>query len=59
LAQHLHSRKELEIRVDALQRPLAEVKEQLNAIRSGEVDALIVQRPEGSRIDSLTGAEQP
>ena len=42
-----------------LQRSLAEAQETLDAIRSGAVDAVVVQGSQGSQIYSLTGAEQP
>jgi PAS domain S-box-containing protein len=37
----------------------AELESTLNAIRSGEVDALIVNGPQGDQVYSLKGAEQP
>jgi PAS domain S-box-containing protein len=38
---------------------LAELEDTLNAIRSGEVDALIVNGPNGAQVYSLKGAEAP
>jgi signal transduction histidine kinase len=38
---------------------LAEAEETLRAIRQGEIDALVVEGPEGSRIYTLEGADQP
>lgn len=38
---------------------LAELEDTLSAIRSGEVDALIVNGPRGNQVYSLKGAEQP
>ena len=38
---------------------LAEAEDALRAIRSGEVDAITVSMPDGERIYSLKGAEQP
>lgn len=38
---------------------LREAQETLNAIRGGEVDAVVVNGPNGNHIYSLTGAEQP
>ena len=38
---------------------LREAQETLDAIRSGEVDAVVVSGAKGSQIYSLTGAEQP
>lgn len=48
----LHENQELEVR-------LAEVEETLRAIRSGEVDALVVSTEEGDKVYTLKGAEQP
>ncbi|VVB53134.1 Methyl sulfide methyltransferase-associated sensor [uncultured archaeon] len=48
----LHENQELEVR-------LAEVEETLRAIRSGEVDALVVSTEEGDRVYTLKGADQP
>jgi len=41
----------------ALRNRLAEAEETLNAIRTGEVDAIVVGGPEGDRIFTLTGAD--
>lgn len=49
------SRREL----DALRHSLSEAESTLEAIRNGEVDAVVVKGDEGSRIYSLTGAEHP
>jgi len=38
---------------------LDEAEETLRAIRSGEVDALVVNKPEGQQIYTLEGAERP
>jgi signal transduction histidine kinase len=42
-----------------LQRNLSEAQETLDAIRSGAVDAVVVNGPHGNQIYSLTGADQP
>jgi PAS domain S-box-containing protein len=42
---------------EELQRRLAEAEQALEAIRHGEVDALVVAGPQGERVYSLTGAE--
>jgi len=42
-----------------LQERLREAQETLDAIRSGEVDAVVVSGPKGNQIYSLTGADQP
>lgn len=43
----------------ALQDRLREAQETLDAIRNGEVDALVVSGDNGSQVYSLAGAEQP
>ena len=45
--------------VEALQARLAEAEETLRAIRSGEVDALVVATSEGDRVFTLRGADEP
>jgi PAS domain S-box-containing protein len=45
--------------LDELRRRLLEAEETLNAIRGGEVDALVVAGPEGERVFTLRGAEHP
>lgn len=47
------------IQLDDLRARLREAEETLEAIRSGAVDALVVSGPEGERIFTLKGAEQP
>lgn len=51
------SRRELLEEMDALRVRLDEAEQTLEAIRSGDVDALLVSGPDGDRIFSLTGAE--
>ena len=46
-------------REDALRARLARAEETLRAIRSGEVDALVVATPEGDRVFTLRGADEP
>ncbi len=48
-----------ELNADELRRRLEEVEETLRAIRSGEVDALVVDGPDGERIYTLHGADHP
>jgi signal transduction histidine kinase/CheY-like chemotaxis protein len=43
----------------ALGARLAEAEETLRAIRQGEIDALVVEGPQGSRIYTLEGADEP
>src|SRR5689334_960604 len=44
---------------EELRRRLGEAEETLEAIRSGAVDALVVEEPTGHRIYTLEGAERP
>ena len=48
-----------EAEMTRLRENLREAQETLDAIRSGEVDAVVVSGAKGSQIYSLTGAEQP
>lgn len=43
--------------VEALRRELAEAREALDAIRTGQVDALVVSTPEGGQLFTLEGAD--
>ena len=45
--------------VQELQRRLDEAEETLRAIRTGQVDAVVVSGPKGEQIFALKGAEQP
>ena len=51
--------KEESPQVEKLQAQLAVAEETLRAIRSGEVDALVVSTPQGDQVFTLEGAEQP
>jgi len=53
------TRKELQLEVEKLKTRLAEAEETLRAIRSGEVDALVVSTPQGDQVFTLKGAERP
>ncbi len=53
------TRNELLAENDELRQRLEEAEETLRAIQSGEVDALVVSRPEGEQIFTLQGAEMP
>jgi len=48
---------ELHVRIAQLEARLAEADETLQAIRSGEVDALVVSGPDGDQIFALEGAD--
>ena len=50
---------ELLLEVETLKAQLAEEEEILRAIRSGEVDALVVSGNKGEQVFTLAGAEQP
>ncbi len=47
------------LEIDELRQRLQEAEETLNAIRNGEVDALVVSGPGGERVFTLEGAEYP
>ena len=49
----------IKFELEELRRRLQEAEETLDAIRSGEVDALVVSGPEGERVFTLRGAEHP
>lgn len=51
------SREELQGRVRELERRLQESEETLRAIRSGDVDALLVEGPAGDKVFTLKGAD--
>jgi two-component system cell cycle sensor histidine kinase/response regulator CckA len=53
------TREELEIELEATQLRLEEAEETLRAIRNNEVDALIIDGPQGQQVFTLQGAEQP
>ncbi len=53
------TRKELLLEIQNLSARLSEVEETLSAIRSGEVDALVVSTSQGDQIFTLKGAEKP
>ncbi|MFZ1889370.1 MAG: PAS domain-containing sensor histidine kinase [Candidatus Binataceae bacterium] len=47
------------LELDELRQRLQEAEETLNAIRGGEVDALVVSGPAGEKVFTLEGAEYP
>jgi PAS domain S-box-containing protein len=47
------------LQIEELRMRLEEAEETLRAIRKGEVDALVVSGPQGDRVYTLKGAEQP
>jgi len=56
--QDSRARKELLEEIERLHGRLDEAEQTLDAIRCGDVDALVVTGPHGDRVYSLTGAEQ-
>ncbi|RPJ11133.1 MAG: PAS domain S-box protein, partial [Deltaproteobacteria bacterium] len=50
--------KELRVQIEDLRSRLEEAMDTLRAIRSGEVDALVVSTPQGDQIYTLKGAER-
>jgi PAS domain S-box-containing protein len=53
------TRKQLLTEVEALRDRLTETEETLEAIRNGDVDALVVAGPHGTQLYTLTGAADP
>jgi len=47
------------LQIEDVRMRLEEAEETLRAIRKGEVDALVVSSPQGDRVYTLKGAEQP
>jgi len=52
------TKQQLLLEVEDLRKRLEEAEETLRAIRSGEVDALVVSGPQGDRLYTLEGADQ-
>ena len=59
MATDNRTRSELLSEIETLRLRLEEAEETLHAIHSGEVDALVISRPEGEQIFTLQGAEHP
>jgi PAS domain S-box-containing protein len=59
MAQRRESPRQIDSEVEQLRQRLEEAEETLRAIRQGEVDALVVQSPEGEMIYTLTTADYP
>lgn len=55
----MSDRDQLQKELESLRARLAEAEETLRAIREGEVDALVVAGPDGPRIYTLRGADEP
>jgi PAS domain S-box-containing protein len=54
-----NTKQELLLEVKELRHRLEEAEETLRAIRSGEVDGLVVSTPEGEQVFTLSGADYP
>src|SRR5919205_650470 len=59
MAQRRESPRQVDSELEELQQRLEEAEETLRAIRAGEVDALVVESPEGEMIYTLTTADYP
>jgi len=59
MTQHTNSVEELARENDSLRAQLEEATEVLTAIRTGGVDALVVESPDGEKIFTLQGADRP
>ena len=55
----MKTKQELLIEIEELRNRLEEAEETLRAIRSGEVDGLVVSTPEGEQVFTLAGADYP
>jgi PAS domain S-box-containing protein len=55
----MNQKPSVRLELDELRQRLQEAEETLNAIRNGEVDALVVSGPSGEKVFTLEGAEHP
>ncbi len=55
----LHVNTSVRLELEELRQRLQEAEETLDAIRNGEVDALVVSGPSGEKVFTLEGAEHP
>src|ERR1700730_16559703 len=55
----LHVNSSVRLELEELRQRLQEAEETLDAIRNGEVDALVVSGPAGEKVFTLEGAEHP
>ena len=55
----VHLKPSVRLELEELRQRLQEAEETLNAIRGGEVDALVVSGPSGEKVFTLEGAEHP
>lgn len=59
MAQRRESPRESHTEIEVLRQRLEEAEETLRAIRQGEVDALVIESPQGEMIYTLTTADYP
>src|SRR5215218_2675262 len=59
MAQRRESPRQVDAEIEMLRQRLEEAEETLRAIREGEVDALVIESPEGELIYTLTTADYP
>lgn len=59
MSESAGSNRKLLVEINRLRNRLAEVEDSLGAIQRGEVDALVVDGPQGEQIFTLAGAEHP
>jgi PAS domain S-box-containing protein len=59
MAQRRESPRQIDSEIEELRQRLEEAEETLRAIRQGEVDALVIENPEGEMIYTLTTADYP
>jgi formate hydrogenlyase transcriptional activator len=55
----LHVNSSVRLELEELRQRLQEAEDTLDAIRNGEVDALVVSGPSGEKVFTLEGAEHP
>ena len=57
MEQREPTREELVEKIRTLEERLWEAEQTIEAIQSGEVDALVIQKPDGEQLYTLTGAD--
>jgi PAS domain S-box-containing protein len=57
MTEQTHDNRDADAVIEELRAQLAEAEDTLRAIRSGEVDALVVAGPQGNQVYTLTGAD--
>ncbi len=57
MEEHEQTRDELVEKIRTLEERLLEAEQTIEAIQNGEVDALVIQKPDGEKLYTLTGAD--